>query len=435
MSKLERLSQLKLTQPKGLRDFIWNETNYQTTMNCRYYCMEVMEKWNGTWILRVFAYKVDPKKKRNYKNIKFKEVQRKILGEKKYLVSGDVYSSMSGRRIDWDGNGRFYVVSNNWEFYGYRMYEYQDVIEDLGFQYCSWDIYSDTEIGWDKAMRFIDYLTLYQREPGIERIVKLGLGNYLPSIRYLDLSKRKIYDVFKIDSKWEFVIGILEMRDILTLRREKDIENLDDLDLYNRINFQSWNSYKNIKGMTEFKKLKQYCNETLKDNQDLHIYEDYLRFASELGYDTRRNKVLYPINLNEAHDQLMNEHNELLKERERQKIEANKSKFSKQYKKNKKHKFIDEGFIITPVRTQDELIEESTVLNHCVRSYAEQIVNGTTEILFVRKNEEPDTPFITVEVKGNKVTQVRGINNSIPPENVVSFLENWSKKKKIQYSV
>jgi len=84
---------------------------------------------------------------------------------------------------------------------------------------------------------------------------------------------------------------------------------------------------------------------------------------------------------------------------------------------------------IRPVHDIDELVNESKELSHCVRSYDERIANGETGIFVVRKVEEPDRPFVTVELKGRELVQARAKQNKKPPKEVDNFLDQWLKKK------
>ena len=50
-----------------------------------------------------------------------------------------------------------------------------------------------------------------------------------------------------------------------------------------------------------------------------------------------------------------------------------------------------------PARKLIELIDEGNALNHCVGSYVDSYANGRTDILFLRRAEEPDKPWRTIE--------------------------------------
>ncbi|MCD8022747.1 MAG: PcfJ domain-containing protein [Lachnospiraceae bacterium] len=57
-----------------------------------------------------------------------------------------------------------------------------------------------------------------------------------------------------------------------------------------------------------------------------------------------------------------------------------------------------EPYIIVLPKEPDDLARESAALHHCVVTYADRVAKGDTYILFLRKREEPEKPFATIEV-------------------------------------
>ena len=49
-------------------------------------------------------------------------------------------------------------------------------------------------------------------------------------------------------------------------------------------------------------------------------------------------------------------------------------------------------------------------------------------ILFLRRCEDLDKPFYTVEVRGKKIIQVRGWDNDAPTPEVEKFMAQWERK-------
>ena len=66
------------------------------------------------------------------------------------------------------------------------------------------------------------------------------------------------------------------------------------------------------------------------------------------------------------------------------------------------------------------------MLNHCVRAYIDKVARGITSILFIRRMEEPEKPYFTLELspKG-EVVQCRGDHNCSCPEEVEEFINKW----------
>ena len=66
---------------------------------------------------------------------------------------------------------------------------------------------------------------------------------------------------------------------------------------------------------------------------------------------------------------------------------------------------------------------------HCVGTYIDRVIEKRSVILFIRKKEEPDKPFVTMELnpKNYEIVQVRAFKNGTPPDNVMEFLKVWKK--------
>lgn len=84
-------------------------------------------------------------------------------------------------------------------------------------------------------------------------------------------------------------------------------------------------------------------------------------------------------------------------------------------KRKKKWEFSNEKFAIVFPMTVPEVRLEGEALHHCVGGYAQRHIQNEATILFLRKEESPDTSFYTIEVTKNgaewKVVQVYGACN------------------------
>jgi hypothetical protein len=85
--------------------------------------------------------------------------------------------------------------------------------------------------------------------------------------------------------------------------------------------------------------------------------------------------------------------------------------------------------------TPTDLATEGNMLHHCVKSYVDRVANKTTNIMFIRKRDEKDIPFFTVEV-GNSGTieQVHGFanRNADTEPGMTNFVKKWAKAKKLK---
>lgn len=155
-------------------------------------------------------------------------------------------------------------------------------------------------------------------------------------------------------------------------------------------------------------------------------YRDYLGFCERLHYDLKNEFILFPRNLKQAHDQAQS----MVRLDEVKQYDQQIADAFEQMKRQ--YQFASQGLMVLPPHTAGEIVAEGQKLHHCVGGYVEQVAKGGCTILFLRKKEAQDIPFYTVEVKDDRVVQVRGTGNCAPTPEVRQFLEAWTKKKHLE---
>lgn len=100
-----------------------------------------------------------------------------------------------------------------------------------------------------------------------------------------------------------------------------------------------------------------------------------------------------------------------------------------------KYEKIGEDFSILVPRKLSEITEEGIKLSHCVGGYIDRVARGMTNILFLRKNSEKDSPFYTIEVRDGNVIQIHGKYNRWLGNNpeAIKFVVDWLKEKGIKF--
>ena len=88
--------------------------------------------------------------------------------------------------------------------------------------------------------------------------------------------------------------------------------------------------------------------------------------------------------------------------------------------------------MIRPAADAGEIVMEGRILHHCVgseyQSYMKNYNNNKGYILFVRRVEAPDVPYVTVEIAGDRIRQWYGIHDTQPDrEEIEGFLEGFVK--------
>lgn len=86
-----------------------------------------------------------------------------------------------------------------------------------------------------------------------------------------------------------------------------------------------------------------------------------------------------------------------------------------------------EGLFIRLPKRLEELKVEGETLHHCVGTYMGKVRRGETMIFFIRKKEEPDKPYYTLEWRG-KVIQCRGSHNCNMTSEVKAFVQIFQEK-------
>ena len=88
-------------------------------------------------------------------------------------------------------------------------------------------------------------------------------------------------------------------------------------------------------------------------------------------------------------------------------------------------------YMVRPARSAAELVAEGERLHHCVggERYIEKHAGGDTSILLMRRVDDPDTPLVTIEVRGGRLRQAFGSCNRRPDEDERAFIGAWGEEK------
>ena len=136
---------------------------------------------------------------------------------------------------------------------------------------------------------------------------------------------------------------------------------------------------------------------------------DYLDAAAGLGMDLSNPVILMPRDLKGHHDEETKTWAEV-KKAEAQRIE--KERYAPIYKKLcKRYEFCMVGLRVIVPETSNQIIQEGKNLKHCVGGYAARHMGGSTTILFLRKEAEPDKSLVTIEITGTTIRQAHGWKN------------------------
>lgn len=164
-------------------------------------------------------------------------------------------------------------------------------------------------------------------------------------------------------------------------------------------------------------------------------YTDYVRMIKQMGGEfvlpwdiTSKEQV------DHLHMNAITEYN-LHKDQSSQQMKEKYLKLKEDYPKFETK---NDQFLIKYPDDLDDLNLEGSFLHHCVRSYKGKILEGSAIILFLRPINNPDIPFVTMQLKrmstGNyDLVQAHGnCNCSIKTiDGVYDFVTNWCKVNNI----
>ena len=305
----------------------------------------------------------------------------------------------------------------------------------------------------------IDYLECYNRTPQIEILVKLGMTDIVEKLvkcyygivadenarrpdQFLGIRKERVQQLIKKK-------GDTHLLEVMQMERRQgknwtdtQIEHLAETGL----------SGTQVAMATRYMTLQKLLNRIEKyagceygtgcysaSERIRHTaitYADYLSMRVNAGYDLSNSVYQQPRDLEAAHNKLVMESNKAKMDRHLEEVAERYPEIRKSYKKlRNKYYYEDDRYIIRPARSAEEIVMEGRLLHHCVggNAYLGKHNTGQTYILMLRFREEPDVPYITVEIdaKNPTILQWYGDKDRKPDrENMRKWLNTWLKKLK-----
>ena len=150
------------------------------------------------------------------------------------------------------------------------------------------------------------------------------------------------------------------------------------------------------------------------------------------GYDLHNSIYLFPRDLNTAHEEMTEEVNKEKIEKRNKEITLKYPDIAKNYRKLcYRYSYKTEKYLIRPARSAIEIVREGRVLHHCVGgdNYLSGHNNGKSYILFLRKKDNPEEPYITIEIRGNEIVQWYGAYDKKPNKKFIDgLLKKYTKE-------
>lgn len=230
-------------------------------------------------------------------------------------------------------------------------------------------------------------------------------------------ANNSVYTYYRIKNGWRCMNKERRIKPLTPEQNEKDRKNLLKL-----IRLQEKTDKKGL-------------------NEDVFkIFSDTLNLFKQISNANRPDIDLYACkDVNELHryHNMLIEINITDKEARNKEEQERLNKLAAKLYDQRKEKFeyADDNFSIVVPKEMNKITKEGVYLHHCVGGYISRVAEGRTNILFLRKNEEIDIPFFTIEVSNNnEIIQIHGLYNrwlGNEPE-AVKFVINWIREKGIR---
>lgn len=322
-------------------------------------------------------------------------------------------------------------------------------MQDTAFRHSGLEEYADK----GGKVNPIDYLERYQQIPQLEILSKMGLTEIVRRITRGECGVIEDQNAKRLDD----FLGIQRERTDQLIRTGGNGKLLDAMKTEKRLD-QHWTE-KQVEQMAEtglrtdsagialrymtvqkmLNRIAKYagceygtkCSTAINEIRRTAItYTDYLRMREERGYDLHNSVYQQPRELQTAHDQMVAEINQEKVEKRLKEVKEKYPEIREQYRKLRKEFFYeDDTYLIRPARSAEEIVTEGRILHHCVggNNYLTKHNEGTSYILMLRFQEEPETPYITVEISaaGKNILQWYGAYDKKPDEN---HMREWLKE-------
>lgn len=346
---------------------------------------------------------------------------------------------------------------------------------DLADTFLRYNSYEKADHGM-YAANIACYLANYAKYPSIEMMVKAGFSGIVYDLVVNRKENRKVVDWTQTDPRKAFGMS---KTDLEKLRRCNDQPRM--LQNYHRYKnkgekdpfrcaemverwkpsygWQRWKETLKRCGATDLE-LFRYFEKIERENPGCHMavpppvdrtWHDYIRAAEDIGYDTTNKSVVMPRDLYGKHDSAVALASEMREEKKyggegtAKRFEERAPELMKKYAKT------GERYFVRVPQHPREIIAEGAALSHCVGgfNYIKNHAAGKNPILFLRRTDDPDTPFYTMEINHltNEILQCEGgksadghgkyghIHRDDLPEDAKAFLDAWeSERVKIKKS-
>ncbi len=316
-------------------------------------------------------------------------------------------------------------------------------------------LFQDTELKYIPIKKYLDYrmgdevsireINMMKQRPECEMWIKMGLLKYTSDIlrdgytkskltgkpwERLEVTKQGMEQMIRLDG------GRAELS-VIRSAEKYNVKLTDEQVIWYAKHLGSGYAEKLLQyGMPQ--KFINYFESVLwkdaKDGRDrggaVRDYADFLEDCRKLRLNLKKSQF-FPKNFQQVHDEIAQERREYENKIEQADIRK-KNRILKKLLPELRELYSgeDERFIVVFPQKKTDFQIEGRQQHNCVGgSYFDKMIRGDCCVIFLRKKEDPDKSFCTVEFSAEgEVLQNRIANNAEAPKDAQKFINEISKK-------
>lgn len=334
---------------------------------------------------------------------------------------------------------------------------------DLNEARCAIESYRRDHSKTGSMIRFLYVAAQYPRQT--EMLLKMGLGDILHDWVWLKKKNAAVLRWEESDPRKAFRLTGAELREwidsggstqVLAFRKQLERAGISagiaetaqmvtgtvDLESVVRSAFRKTEEWHGDKGQVlRYLRANTGIERRWRLDTVTRYWLDYIDAAESNGVQLWKKKNFLPQGLQQAHDRECSIRQARLDavraaEAQRKALAEAEIWAARTEEVRRKYTLELDGMAIVAPTCAADILREGKVLCHCVGGYADRHRDGSTTILFLRKAEDPEKPFLTIEMNGNNLVQIHGYRNeglytgkgrfAPDPRNVYKdWLETW----------
>lgn len=261
------------------------------------------------------------------------------------------------------------------------------------------------------------YITTFHQRPWLEYLAKAGLVRMVQDIvriyrwygnpNCIYEEGQTLQDALRIDgnrvSRMKQVNGGLNTLEWLQYEEQQGIKiTTESLQWLADNNLDMEECTEILHELRSVNRMVNYMKkQDVKPKDLVTTWKDYLRMAAAAGHDTTDDIVRLPKDLRARHDQLVEMAQEKDDKERLKEYRPLDKKIKNRLPEVRRYFWENQDYMVIPAGCCEELMKEGRLLHHCVARdshYMKKMADGKSWICFLRKKDDLETPYYTLEV-------------------------------------